>query len=98
MAIGSGGPQAFSQVVKVGDMVLIRTVTLYYVGKVKAIDGLGVLLEDAAWIADQGSMSQSLLTGQVKEHDYFPDPVYVFTGAGVDVTKWRHAPLKGGKK
>jgi hypothetical protein len=91
-------PAAFSQVVKKGAMVVVRTVTLYYVGEVAEIDGLGILLKNAAWIADQGEMSQSLLTGQVKEFDFFPDPVYVFTGAGVDVTTWRHAPLKGGSK
>jgi hypothetical protein len=90
-------PQAFGSIVKVGAMVFVRTVTLYYVGKVKAIDGMGILLEDAAWVADQGSMSESLLTGKVKDSDYFPDPVFVNSGAVVDITSWRHAPLKSKK-
>lgn len=90
-------PQAFGSIVKVGSMVFVRTVTLYYVGKVKAVDGMGIVLSDAAWVADQGSMSESLLTGKVKDSDYFPDDVFVNTGAVVDITPWRHGPLKSKK-
>lgn len=87
-------PQGLSQVLKPGEMVMVRTVTLYYIGRVKALDGMGVLLEDAAWVADQGTMNDCLRTGQVKEFDTFEDPIYVALAPVVDIVRWRHKPLK----
>lgn len=90
-------PQGLGQVLQVGKMVMLRTVTLYYIGRVKAIDGMGVLLEDAAWVADQGTMNDCLRTGQVKEWDTFDEPVYVALAPMVDCIAWKHKPLPAKK-
>lgn len=72
----------------VDNAVLIRTITLYHVGRiVKIADGF-VTLADAAWVADTGRFSEALTTGVVSEAEPFPEPVSVAIGAIVDVTHW----------
>ena len=41
-----------------GRSYLIRTVTLYYTGKIKRITSKELVLEDAAWIPDTGRFSE----------------------------------------
>ena len=40
-----------------GGIVFIRTVTHYYVGRIKNITGQFIHLEDACWIADTGRLA-----------------------------------------
>ena len=76
---------------KKGDVVFIRTVTNYCVGRIIQIDEQFVILENASWIADTGRWHQALKDGVLNEVEPFVDPVEVAIGAIVDVTKWRHA-------
>lgn len=40
---------------KVGDKVFIRTVTLYFLGRIKEIQNGFVVLEDSSWLQDTGT-------------------------------------------
>ena len=50
---------------EVGDVVFLRTVTLYYLGRIKKIQGGFVELEDACWVQDTGSRLAEFLTDGV---------------------------------
>ena len=58
---------------KVGDCVFIRTVTLYYVGRVVGFSDTEILLEEASWIADTGRFMQALTTGSLSEVEPYPE-------------------------
>ena len=78
--------------IRVGNQVFIRTVTMYYTGRIVGIFEDHLVLEDAAWIAwSNGRFSDILRTGQVTDVEPFPHPVAVGRGAIVDTTDWPHA-------
>lgn len=52
---------------EIGKSYFIRTVTLYQVGRVVAVSGQFVKLEDASWIADTGRFADALKTGNFSE-------------------------------
>ncbi len=52
---------------ELGKSYFIRTVTLYQVGRVVAVSGQFVKLEDASWIADTGRFSAALKSGEFSE-------------------------------
>jgi O-acetylhomoserine/O-acetylserine sulfhydrylase-like pyridoxal-dependent enzyme len=62
---------------RVGNDVFIRTVTGYYTGKIVAIEGGDILLDQAAWIADTGRFSQAVASGQFSEVEPYPDGTIV---------------------
>ena len=74
----------------IGKSVFVRTVTLYYTGKVTAIKDGFVELADAAWIADAGRFANALKTGSLSEVEPFPGSCFVSLGAIVDVCEWTH--------
>lgn len=82
---------------KVGDQVFIRTVTLYYTGKILALDNTWITLGTAAWIADTGRFHQFLKDGAVNEYEGFPELVSIPLGSIIDVSPWRHALFVGQK-
>jgi hypothetical protein len=75
---------------EVGKCYLIRTVTLYYTGRLTRVTETDLLLEDAAWIADTGRFFNALRSGVLNEVEPFVDPVIVPRGAIVDATFWNH--------
>mgnify|MGYP001106916061 CR=1 FL=1 len=75
---------------EVGQTYLIRTVTMFYTGRVVAITDSDLVLEDAAWIADTGRFSDCLETGVLNEVEPFLDKVIVARGGIVDATPWTH--------
>ena len=83
-----------TDILAVGEKVIIRTVTNYYTGKIISIAALGnagfVVLEDAAWIADTGRFANTLATGQLNEVEPYPGNVAVAIGAVVDISPWNH--------
>jgi hypothetical protein len=81
---------------QIGQSYLIRTVTLYYTGKVKRVTPKEIILEDAAWIADTGRFSDALKTGVLKEVEPMGE-VIIGRGAVVDATKWNFALPKDQK-
>ena len=75
---------------EVGKSYLIRTVTMYYTGRLARITETDLLLEDAAWIGDTGRFHTALKTGSLNEVEPFTNPVVVPRGCIVDATAWNH--------
>ncbi len=76
--------------IKVGNKVLIRTVTHYHTGKIIEINKDHLVLDKAAWIADTGRFSNALGSGTLDEIEPFNGPVAVFIAAIIDITNWNH--------
>ncbi len=75
---------------KVGDKVLIRTVTHYHVGEVEEVDMVFARLKNAVWVADTGRFGQCLEKGTLEEFEPFPNGCCVAIAAIVDVAPWNH--------
>ena len=67
---------------KVGENYFIRTVTHHHTGKLVAVTPHELVVENAAWIADDGRLSTSLETGKFNEVEMFPAGSYVIIGRG----------------
>ncbi len=74
--------------IPVGDNCFIRTVTLYYTGKVKKVCGQFLTLSCAAWIPDTGRFHDFLKEGKANEVEPFIDDVHIPLGSIIDVTVW----------
>jgi hypothetical protein len=72
----------------VGKTIVVRTVTMIQVGKLKAVGEKELVLENAAWIADTGMFADFCKNGPTSpsaEVEPFPDgEVFVGRGALVD--------------
>lgn len=75
---------------EVGKTYFIRSVTMYYTGRVKRITSHELVLEDAAWIADTGRFSDCLKEGTFNEVEPFQEDVIVQRDSIVDATFWTH--------
>ena len=76
----------------VGDAIVIRTVTMIDVGRVKAIGPDFIVLEDGGWIADTGRFSAMLAAGSLNEFERADVPWFlVGRGAICDAFPWKHA-------
>ena len=75
---------------ELGKCYFIRTVTMYYTGRIVRITDSDLLLEDAAWIADTGRFATALRTGALNEVEPFIAPVIIPRGCIVDATAWPH--------
>jgi hypothetical protein len=84
------GPGQSESPYKVGKSYLIRTVTLYYTGKIERVTSKEIVLSSAAWIADTGRFSDALKTGKLNEVEPFTGDVIVGRGAVVDAVEWNH--------
>ena len=76
---------------KVGDCYYIRTVTYHMTGRVKAIVGQFLVLEDGAWIADSGRFSDAIMKGILSEIEPVEVDMYVNVNSISDAFQWRHA-------
>ena len=74
----------------VGLNVFVRTVTHHHTGRLAAYDDKFLLLEDAAWIADDGRFADALITGQLSEVEPFPAACLVSMSAIIDMCLWQH--------
>lgn len=76
----------------IGSSYIIRTVTMYYTGRITAIYAGELVLADAAWIADSGRWSTALATGKLQEVEPYPGEgrCIVSRAAIVDVAPWSH--------
>ena len=82
---------------EVGKCYFIRSVTMYYTGRLVRITDTDLVLENAAWIADTGRFHTALKTGTLNEIEPFVNPVILPRGAIVDATIWNH-PLPTDQK
>ena len=75
---------------RVGEAILIRTVTMIQLGRVRSIGRDFFVLENAGWVADTGRFSEMLEKGTLGEYERAPSWVLVGRGAVVDVFPWAH--------
>ena len=75
---------------KVGSAYFIRTVTYFATGRVKAIVGQFLVLEDAAWIADTGRFSDALAKGILSEVEPVEVDMYLNMNSISDAFDWGH--------
>lgn len=68
----------------VGKSYLIRTVTMYYTGRVVAITGKFIQLEEAAWIADAGRWEKATKEGSFDEVEPIGFDPWINTDSIVD--------------
>ncbi len=75
---------------EVGKAYFLRTVTYHLIGRVKAICGNFIELENASWVADSGRFMQAITEGKLNEIE----PVgqaFVNTDSITDAFPWVHS-------
>lgn len=78
----------------IGTLVAIRSVTLYYTGRIIANTSEYIVLEDAAWIADTGRWAEFVKNPEgANEIEPYSKPCLVFKGAIADITSVEKIPL-----
>lgn len=75
---------------KIGASYFIRTVTYFATGKVKAIVGQFLILEDAAWIADTGRFMQAITEGKLNEVEPVDVDMFINLNSITDAFVWKH--------
>ena len=75
---------------KIGGSYFFRTVTYFATGKVKAVVGQFLVLEDAAWIADTGRFSNALATGILDEVEPVKVEMFINLNSLTDAFVWDH--------
>lgn len=75
---------------EIGSAYLIRTVTMTLTGRVTAVIGPFLVLEDAAWIANTGRFSECIGEGTVEECEPVQVSVRVSIPSIVDAYDWTH--------
>jgi hypothetical protein len=84
------GQRGKSHSLRVGDTIFIRTVTLYYTGRVESVTDADIVLEDAAWIGNTVRWAKTLSTGELDEVEPYPGKCVVSRNAIVDWSPWGH--------
>lgn len=74
---------------EIGENYFIRTVTHHLTGKLVEVHPTELVLESAAWIADDGRLADSLKSGSFNEVEPFPTDAKVIVGRGslIDAVK-----------
>lgn len=80
---------------EIGANYFLRTVTHHHTGKLVAVTATELVLENAAWIADDGRLNESLKTGSFNEVEMFPADSKVIIGRGslIDAVKISAIPV-----
>lgn len=68
---------------QVGENYFIRTVTHHFTGKLTAVYPQELVLNDAAWIADDGRLGDTIKTGNFSEVEPYPDGPLVIGRASI---------------
>jgi hypothetical protein len=76
---------------KIGDAILIRTVTMIDLGRVVAIGSDFITLTDGGWVAETGRFSEMLKSGKLNEFERCDEEWFlVGRGSVCDVFPWKH--------
>jgi len=86
-ALESDGASSSDCPFEIGDAYLIRTVTYHVLGRVKAIKGNFLVLDEASWVADSGRFSVAFEKGELNEVEYI-GKAFVSITAIVDAYPW----------
>lgn len=71
---------------QIGQGYFVRTVTMYFTGRLIAVYPQELVFEEAAWIADTGRFKQALETGSFNEVEPYPTQVIIGRGAIIDIS------------
>lgn len=71
---------------KIGKGYVVRTVTMIYIGELKAINQTELLLEKCAWIPDTGRWNEFLIGKKPSEMEPYKNDVIIGRGALLDAT------------
>jgi hypothetical protein len=77
-----GGSEESKHPFNIGANYFIRTVTYHHTGKLVQVTATELVLENAAWIADDGRLTDALKTGNFSEVEMFPSGAKVIVGRG----------------
>lgn len=75
---------------KKGEVVFIRTVTTYFIGRVRKITRSWVVLDDVVNVYETGPFDDFFGRGIVKTSERMPDGVEVARQIITDSTPWKH--------
>lgn len=80
---------------KIGANYFIRTVTHHHTGRLVQVTQTELVLEDAAWIADDGRFADALKTCEFAEVEPFPKGRRVIVGRGslIDAVEIEKVPM-----
>lgn len=85
-----GGKATEKRPWQIGTCYLIRTVTMYYTGRLVSVSSQELVLEEAAWIADTGRYHDAIKTGKLNEIEPIIGSVIIGRGSVVDAVVWSH--------
>ncbi len=71
---------------QLGEDYVIRTVTMIYLGKLKAVNDKELLLEDCAWIPDTSRWNEFLSGSKPSEMEPYQNDVIIGRSALLDAT------------
>ena len=74
---------------QIGKVYLFRTVTMIYLGRIKAMTKNELLLEECAWIPETERWAQCVANGAFKEVEPYTNDVILFKGALLDCTEMK---------
>ena len=83
-------PCPYSDAGLIGNPIMVRTVTMIYVGKLIAVSEHELTLVDVSWIPETGRWQQFISDGAINECEPYPVGRLVLIGRGsiLDVTAW----------
>lgn len=76
---------------ELGKQYFIRTVTMYFSGRLIRVEDGFVTLEDAAWLPDIGRFADFIAGKEANEVEPYPHPVNVAIGAITDFCEYSAA-------
>lgn len=79
---------------RIGAKYFIRTVTHHYTGQLVALTDTELIVESAAWIADDGRFADALKSGEFSEVEPYPaGKVLIGRGAILDAVELSTIPI-----
>lgn len=76
-------PATEMQPYEIGKNMFIRTVTHHLTGRLVAVGPQELVLEDAAWIADDGRLADAMISGDFAEVEPYPPGHHIVGRASI---------------
>ncbi len=89
-ALFSGGGGGNTHSLVVGECYLIRTVTFYFVGRVRTVTDSDIVLDESSTVHDTGRYGEALKSGELAETEFCGDGKVVGRGGFIDADPWEH--------
>lgn len=74
----------------IGKAIFVRTVTFYYVARLKKVYSKELVIEHVCWIPDTGRFNECMKEGRFNEIEPFnlKKDVFIGRGAIIDLSEW----------